>query len=94
MRRLLLLVLGLFSLVWWIWRTLTRATEGNRPAREGGEADLPAGGTMVRDRVCNTFLPRGRALSTRLGSEEFFFCSERCRETFLAHEHQHREKSG
>lgn len=94
MRRLFLLALALFSLVWWIWRTVTPATRGRRATRGGREADPPAGGTMVRDRVCNTFLPRARALSTRLGSEEFFFCSERCRDSFLAGERQASEKSG
>jgi len=38
---------------------------------------------MVRDRVCNTFLPRARALETRVGDETHFFCSELCRSRFL-----------
>jgi len=39
---------------------------------------------MVRDRVCNTFLPRSRALTERIDADEHYFCSERCRGTFLA----------
>lgn len=38
---------------------------------------------MVRDRVCNTFLPRSRALPLQPGDQEHFFCSERCRQTYL-----------
>jgi len=38
---------------------------------------------MVRDRVCNTFLPRSRALSLHAGGEEHFFCSDACRAKFL-----------
>jgi YHS domain-containing protein len=87
MRRLLLLVVALVGLIWWIYRSLV---QGRRPDRsvERGSRDLPASGTMVRDRVCNTFLPRERALTTRLGSEEFFFCSEGCRDSFLASRRQ------
>lgn len=41
-------------------------------------------GAMVRDRICQTFLPRSRALSLRCGDEEHFFCSETCRAAFLS----------
>ena len=39
--------------------------------------------TMVRDRVCNSFLPQDRALEFRLGGQTYFFCSEACRHRFL-----------
>jgi YHS domain-containing protein len=38
---------------------------------------------MVRDRVCNTFVPDGRALIERVDGEAHYFCSERCRSSFL-----------
>jgi YHS domain-containing protein len=41
-------------------------------------------GPMVRDRVCNTFVPKSRALTARLDSDEHYFCSEDCRRKFLA----------
>jgi hypothetical protein len=91
MRQLLLLALALFSLVWWVWRALTSSSARPQP---GASAKTPrTDGEMVRDRVCNTFLPRERALTTRLGSEQLFFCSERCRDTFLAGARQ-TEESG
>lgn len=40
-------------------------------------------GEMVRDRVCDTFVPRAKALSVRSGDEEHFFCSAACRDRFL-----------
>ena len=43
----------------------------------------PARDPMVRDRVCDTFLPRARALEARVGDETHFFCSEACRDRFL-----------
>jgi YHS domain-containing protein len=39
---------------------------------------------MVRDRICNTYLPKEKALRLESGAEEHFFCSETCRERFLA----------
>ena len=79
-RRLLLLALAAFGLYWWL-RGLRRPRPASAPDREASPAGPPA--AMVRDRVCNTFLPRSRALCETVGTEEHFFCSERCRETFL-----------
>jgi hypothetical protein len=49
------------------------------PARSGRE--------MVRDRVCNTFLPRDRALTALIDGEEAHFCSAACRDRALALQH-------
>jgi YHS domain-containing protein len=38
---------------------------------------------MVRDRVCNTFLPVDRALRAGRHGETHYFCSEACRTRFL-----------
>jgi uncharacterized protein len=35
---------------------------------------------MVRDRVCDTFLPRSRALVATVDGREQHFCSEACRD--------------
>jgi hypothetical protein len=42
-----------------------------------------AAGELVRDRVCNTFLPRERALSITIGGREEHFCSAACRDRAL-----------
>jgi YHS domain-containing protein len=38
----------------------------------------------VRDRVCNTFVPRASALRAQLGGHEEYFCSAACRDKALA----------
>jgi len=38
---------------------------------------------MVRDRICNTFLPEARALMTQRDGETHFFCSPACQTDFL-----------
>ena len=42
------------------------------------------GGDMVRDRICNTFVPRERALTELVGGREMHFCSAACRDRALA----------
>ena len=68
MRRLLLLLLGLVVAVLWFRRRL------RRPGAPG-----PGGGRMVRDRICNTYVPQERALRLTDAEGEHFFCSEACR---------------
>ena len=57
-------------------RFLRPAAVGQGPARPGVD--------MVRDRVCNTFVPRERALHAVLGGREEHFCSSACRDRALA----------
>ena len=55
--------------------------------RRGGQGRPAApakGGALVRDRVCNTFLPRERALAARIDGREEHFCSASCRGRALA----------
>ena len=80
-RQLLLLSLAALAFLWWIARFLRGTVRPVR--RDRASSSMSDGGVMVRDRVCNTFLPRSRALSLKSGSEEHFFCSERCRDVFL-----------
>ena len=39
---------------------------------------------LVRDRVCNTFLPRARAIHALVGGVEEHFCSTTCAQRALA----------
>ena len=55
--------------------------------RETGAPAAGAGRVMVRDRVCNTFLPRDRALTAVIHGEEAHFCSPACRDRALALQH-------
>jgi uncharacterized protein len=46
---------------------------------QGAPRPLPAT-DMVRDRVCDTFLPRSRALVAMVDGREQHFCSAECRD--------------
>jgi YHS domain-containing protein len=80
-RRLLVLLVAAIG-AWWLVRriagNLAVADSGNRRVVPRFE------GAMVRDRICQTFLPKSRALTVRQGDEEHYFCSDACRAAFLA----------
>jgi uncharacterized protein len=55
-----------------VYRSLTRAgTKPSPPPRIEGE--------MVKDDVCNTYIPREEAIREVRDGREVFFCSEECR---------------
>ena len=39
---------------------------------------------LVRDRVCNTFVPKDKALTLEESGQIHFFCSEQCRTRHIA----------
>ncbi len=41
-------------------------------------------GVMVKDEVCNTYLPREDAVKETIGGVDHYFCSQACRGKFLA----------
>jgi hypothetical protein len=68
-------VLGILLVVRLVLRAFAAQRVGSGPARPDG-----SGRDLVRDRVCNTFVPRDRALVARVGGREEFFCSPACRD--------------
>ncbi len=76
MRRLLLFLATLLAAIWWLRRRQRSVKEAAPQPRAARETTDP----MVRDRVCNTFLERSRALVVHAGGEDFFFCSKDCRD--------------
>jgi len=73
-RFLVILVLIRFAM-----RFVAAVVQGYRGARNG-ESRPSAATTLVRDRVCDTFLPRSRALVATIDGREEHFCSPACRD--------------
>ena len=40
-------------------------------------------GVMVKDEICNTYIPKEEAIREVRGGREYFFCSRECRSKFL-----------
>jgi hypothetical protein len=71
-------------LVLFVLRLVLRFVAGLLRSRRKDPRPLARGVDMVRDRVCNTFVPRDRALHAYLAGREEHFCSARCRDRALA----------
>jgi hypothetical protein len=79
----LLRVLGLLLVARLVARFVAAVVRELRaPAAASGAAGR--GGEMVRDLVCNTFVPRERALRALVRGQEAHFCSPACRDRALA----------
>jgi hypothetical protein len=52
-----------------------------RPSRRVPER---AGGTLVRDPNCGTYLPESRAIAVGSGASALHFCSTTCRDAYAA----------
>ena len=79
-------IVGLVALAaagWLISRWVRGAGSPLRGPRRPNAAP-PGAEAMIRDRVCNTFLPRSKALVLTPAGQEYGFCSQRCRTRFLA----------
>jgi len=63
------------------WLLLRRASSTSPGPRSRTLRDE---GSMVRDRICETFLPKSRAILLLRDGQEHFFCSEDCRSRFVA----------
>ncbi|HET7294777.1 MAG TPA: hypothetical protein VFM88_20305 [Vicinamibacteria bacterium] len=57
--------------------------QGYRGLGDRGGARRPRPGDLVRDRVCNTFVPRERAVRADVAGREEHFCSTACRDKAL-----------
>jgi hypothetical protein len=55
-----------------------------RPAAAPRVGTPSRAGELVRDRICNTFLPRERSIAVRVAGRDEHFCSTECRDRALA----------
>ena len=82
-RKLLFLALAV-GIGWVIQRLVNAASRRTtRPSAPHAGGSVRSAPPMVRDRVCNTFLPEASALVTVVDGDRHYFCSERCRRQFL-----------
>jgi hypothetical protein len=75
-------------LVMFVVRLIVSAIFGgrSRQTRQTPPAGPPerAGGTLVRDPQCGTYLPQTRAIRLGSGSDAQYFCSAACRDAYRA----------
>ena len=62
-----------------VWRFLEGVVQGAGDPRRDASGVPQAGGRMVKDPVCGTYVVQTRALTASRGEETAWFCSEACR---------------
>jgi uncharacterized protein len=53
-----------------------------RPGR--GDAEEPVDDVMIQDPQCGVYFPQNKAVVLKAGGRTLYFCSEECRERYLA----------
>jgi len=64
------------------FRVLSKAKKSSQPLKHPS-------GIMVKDEICNTYLPKEDALKETYQGKEYYFCSNECRQKFLEGEKIH-----
>lgn len=75
----------LIYIVYWIYRffkALIQGSQHQKPAKRSS-------GIMVKDEICNTYLPKEDTLKEVYGGKDYYFCSQECRQKFLEQKKAH-----
>jgi hypothetical protein len=78
----LLRFLAVLLLIRFVLRTLVLWLRP-RPASRAARPSVAPAQDLVRDRVCNTFVARDRAIKAMVSGREEHFCSTACRDQAL-----------
>jgi len=70
------LIVYVIYTVFKIFRIANKAKKSSAPPRIQP-------GVMVKDEICNTYLPKEEAIKEIHEGKEYYFCSEKCRQKFL-----------
>lgn len=65
--------------VYLVYRFFRALGKSQKPPKT---ANRPSG-LMVKDEVCNTYLPKEHAIKEIYEGKEYYFCSKECRQKFL-----------
>ena len=84
----MIFISGLFrlvfiSLVLYVIFILVRFIQSIGRAKRPAGASRSEQGTMVKDEICNMYLPREEAIREIREGREHYFCSDECRRKFI-----------
>ena len=88
MRTLVYIIVGIFVItfirmvVGIIMRGFSDLRQAENPTAKAGAPKAPAGGHLMRDPVCGTYVAEQAAVRKQVGTEVMYFCSAACRDKF------------
>lgn len=77
-----ILILGI--LVYILFRLFLGKKKLFKQGNKNSGSELAVHDVLVEDPVCHTYIPKGQAVVCNYRHNAFYFCSEKCRRTFLA----------
>jgi len=72
-------------IVYWLYRFFKAVNKGTQSRRVSKRQS----GIMVKDEMCNTYLPKEDALKANYAGKDYYFCSNECRQKFLEQKKPH-----
>lgn len=87
---LLIRLLALLGLLWTGKQVVHQVSSTFRPDQSGKKAtpsDQEVADEMVRDPICQTYIPKSLAIQKTLRGETYYFCSNECASKF-SEQHQ------
>ncbi len=72
-------------IIYWLYRFFKAVNKGSKSPRVSKRSS----GIMVKDEMCNTYLPKEDALKANYAGKVYYFCSKECRQKFLEQKKPH-----
>lgn len=72
-----------YALIGYILYLLIKFFQGISKSGREVSSSAQKTGMMVKDNVCQTYLPEEDALKEKYKGETLYFCSKKCRDSFL-----------
>ena len=81
---LLIRLLALLGLLWTGKQVIHQISTVFRPRQngEGNASERAANGEMVKDPICQTYIPASLALQKTINGQIYYFCGEECASKF------------
>jgi len=73
-------VAALIYLAFQIWRFIYNVNRYSQPSPKRSRL----AGVMVKDEICQTYLPEEEAIKEKIDGRVYYFCSEECRQRWRA----------
>ncbi len=70
----------LFYIAWRLFKGLIKKKRANGKQHQSKASDVKD--MLVEDPVCHTLIPKGQAVRLRQKGKTYYFCSEKCCDTF------------
>jgi uncharacterized protein len=73
----------LYAVIFWLILKVVGFFTSAGQSRKRPRQPKRLSGVMVKDEICNTYIPKEEAIREVRDGREFFFCSQDCRQKFL-----------